>query len=518
MVAGLLAPDAGAVTLLGRAAFREGTGADPAAYREARRGIGYVFQDPEDQIITTVVEDDVAFGPENLGLPREEIAARVERELRRVALTDLAKADPTRLSGGQQQRVAIAGALALHPELLVLDEPGALLDVRGRRGVMRACAKLHARGTAIVHVTHFVEEAEAADRVLVMDRGRVALEGTPAEVFARADALEELHLELPAARRLVLALGREAAPEPAPSAGGRRDAARAVRGDAAAVEAAGVSFSYGAAPVLDDVSLEVAAGEFVCVVGQTGSGKSTLARLACALAQPDAGTLATCGVDVRDRRRRRELRRRVGYAMQRPERQLFCDTVAEDVAFGPRNRGLPEVEVSRLVAETLRLLGIEDLADRSPFGLSGGQQRLAGLAGVLVGDPDLLVLDEPMAGLDPTGRQGLRRILRGLHAEGRALLMVTHSMEDAAELADRIVVLDRGRVVAQGTPAEVFADARDLASRGLGVPGPLELAHALEAAGAGPLGGPLTLDALAGALRARGVGPARLEELLGEVA
>ena len=205
VLSGLLAPDAGEVELLGHTVFAQGT-TDAEAYRTARRSLGLVFQNPDDQIVTTVVADDVAFGPENLGIPAAQISRRVTRELHRVALDDYAQADPTHLSGGQKQRVAIAGALAMEPEVLVLDEPGALLDVRGRRSIMHVIERLHASGTTIVHITHFMEEALGADRVIVLDHGRIALEGTPAEVFSHDGEIVRLGLDEPFAARLAAEL------------------------------------------------------------------------------------------------------------------------------------------------------------------------------------------------------------------------------------------------------------------------------------------------------------------------
>ncbi|MEY8437032.1 ATP-binding cassette domain-containing protein [Atopobiaceae bacterium 24-176] len=199
LLAGISAPDAGEVELMGHACFKGGQ-ADGAAYAQARSRISMVFQNPDDQIVTTRVEDDVAFGPENLGWLPERIEKVVARELDRAAMTDYAQADPSLLSGGQQQRVAIAGALAMEPDLLVLDEPGARLDVRGRAGVARVIEGLGGHAT-VVHVTHFMDEAAQADRVVVMDRGRIALEGSPDEVL-EDPRLEGLSLEAPFTVRL----------------------------------------------------------------------------------------------------------------------------------------------------------------------------------------------------------------------------------------------------------------------------------------------------------------------------
>lgn len=513
VICGLLAPDEGDVELAGHAVCTGGV-PDLAAYRDARRQLGLVFQNPDDQIVTSVVADDAAFGPENLGVPRAQIAARVARELRRVAMEKYAHADPSRLSGGQRQRVCIAGALAMEPAVLVLDEPSSLLDVRGRAAIMRVMGRLAAAGATLVHVTHFMDEALAADRVIVMQRGHVALEGTPDEVFAakNAQVIEALGLEMPFEARLAAALRADAADgKVAAVAGpsGEKPAACAACAPAAeplAILACDLGFSYGPdAQALDGVSLEVPAHATTAIVGQTGSGKSTLLRLLCGLEAADAGSLTVCGINAATKRGRCQVRRAVGYVMQHPERQLFAQTVAEDVAFGPRNQGLSAAEVERRVAHALDLVGLADRRDASPFELSGGQQRLAAIAGVLAMEPELLVLDEPTAGLDPRGRARLRALMADLAAHGVTLLQVTHSMEDAAR-ANHVVLLDQSHVLAAGTPAEVFCPANEpqLTAVGLGLPRPLAYAreHALDAR-------PLTLEALVAALRAQDAEEAR---------
>ncbi len=530
VVCGLLAPDAGDVTLVGEKVFANGA-ADFDAYRRARRKLGLVFQNPEDQIVTSVVEEDVAFGPENLGLPPERIEHLVRRELHRVAMERYAKADPARLSGGQRQRVTIAGALAMEPRVLVLDEPSSSLDVRGRRSVMKVVEKLRGVGCTVVHVTHFMDEALGADRVVVLDHGRVALAGTPREVFSHVDEIRALGLEEPFAGRLSSQLQErgmdvawtcdedvllaELARRTSGHGCGRvRPAAAMTPHPTAApvVLAEDVHFSYeqsrrwrrsaNVAPAaLDGVTLEVPRGAHVALVGQTGSGKSTLLRLVAALEVPDQGRIEVDGISTADRKHRRQLHGRVGYVMQRPERQLFAETVAADVAYGPTNLGLSASEVERRVQQALALVGLSGKDDASPFQLSGGQQRLCALAGILAMEPDLLVLDEPTAGLDPRGRRNLRRILNDLNAAGTTLIEVTHAMEDAAR-ADLVAVLDGGRVVLTGTPAQVFSadNAEKLHDMGLGIPRPLAFARAMEDTCCMPLGEPLTNEALADAI------------------
>ena len=531
VIAGLLAPDEGTVSLVGRTVCRDGQ-PDFEAYGHARRKIGLVFQNPDDQIVTSIVEEDVAFGPENLCLPPDEIGRRVERELARVAMGDYARSDPSRLSGGQKQRVAIAGALAMEPEVLVLDEPGALLDVRGRRGIMRVMAGLRAQGTTIIHITHFMEEALAADRVLVMDHGRIMFDGGPPEVFSHCDELLALGLELPFTARLSAELRvhgfdvpwtcddeelREAlAPQCACTRAGHASAAEAdglpqerVPSDqtgrttttggapqgnpACTVER--VSYSYnddGGRRALEDISFGVSRGSSVAIVGQTGSGKSTLVRLLCALEVPDAGRIVVDGIDTARKRDRRLLHGRIGYVMQHPERQLFAETVLEDVAYGPRNMGLSPDEVRARCARALELVGLTGREEASPFTLSGGQQRLCAIAGVLAMEPKVLVLDEPMAGLDPHGRAQLEQILSDVLAAGTTSIRVTHSMDDAAK-ANQVIVLAQARLLMRGTPEEVYAPAHEaeLHQAGLGLPAATRWALAL-----GLDAAPLTMSAL----------------------
>ena len=534
VICGLLAPDEGEVELAGERVCAGGR-PDLEAYRRARRALGLVFQNPDDQIVTSVVEDDVAFGPENLGLPREEIAARAARELHRVAMDDYAHADPARLSGGQKQRVAIAGALAMEPAVLVLDEPGSLLDVRGRAAILRVMGRLAKAGTTLVHVTHFMEEALEADRVIVLDHGRVALEGAPEEVFSCGAELSELGLEVPFAARLSQRLGlpwtcSEPAlldelcelgtcffvqterdrpercvdpnsPHPIKETGLSRSVCtkkHVPNSQAPILQVEHASFSYGrGVPALDDVSLEVAEGSSLAIIGQTGSGKSTLLRLLCGLEVPDRGRVVVDGNDTSSRRGRKAARRAIGYVMQHPERQLFAETVEKDVAFGPRNLRLPEQEVDRRVTRALELVGLAGRRGASPFKLSGGQRRLCALAGILATEPRVLVLDEPTAGLDPRGRAMLRRVLARLRGQGITLVQVTHSMEDAAR-CDRVAALDQSRLVAVGTPREVFSRESEprLTQSGLGIPRSLRVARELERRGWLELGDPIATDEL----------------------
>lgn len=439
LIAGLTAPDAGEVTLLGHRVFTD-DGPNAAEYRAARRGIGVVFQNPEDQLVTTVLEDDVAFGPENLGLDRETIGKRIQQSLDAVDLANVRRADPTRMSGGQQQRAAIAGMLAMNPSMLVLDEPTAMLDETARAEVMRVLDALQARGTTIVHVTHHTDETLHADRVVHMQSGRI-IEDAPGSAVAQCPETEESsavsdprHGNHPAASLPLLS----DLSNPSTSA---TDAATPP-----AIRVSHLTYRYAGAKqsVIDDLSFSIQQGETVALMGSNGSGKSTLVRLLCALAKPDSGRIEVAGIPVArpkpaNRKQLAELRRHVGYVMQHPEHQLFADTVAEDVAYGPRNQGLSETEVGERVREALSLLHIEHLADRSPFDLSGGQQRLAAIAGVVACRPDVLVMDEPTASLDMHAKARIHELLQTLRNRGVTMFIITHDRAEAEALADRVV-------------------------------------------------------------------------------
>ena len=540
ILSGLTAPDEGTVTFLGTTVVNDGQ-VDFEAYKTVRPQLGLVFQNPEDQIICSVVADDIAFGLENLQVPSDQITPLVEEQITLGTLTEFASENPQMLSGGQQQRVAISGALVMKPQILILDEPSAALDVVHRNNVMGLVEKLRAAGKTIVHVTHFMDEVVSADHVIALDDGRVAFEGTPEALFEQHELVECLHLEEPFAYQVAQALNNRGvvvckSPSAervideltgllATAAQGARSAAAAgscddatVAGcdgaavaagcgdatgsvsEAAAVSVRDVTFSY-QKPVLKNISVGVQKGSHVAVIGSTGSGKSTLARLICALDTPDSGSLCVAGLDTRQKQNRRKLHGIVGYVMQRPERQLFAQTVAEDVAFGPTNLGLSACDVTSAVNAALELVGLSHKADVSPFELSGGQQRLCALAGIIAMHPKVLVLDEPTSGLDPYYCSELRKIINAVLEDCCTVIELTHSMEDAAE-TDQIVVLHEGDLVFSGTPYQTFTHftEAEFQELGLGIPHALAWAQRLSRTTGINLGEPLTLSELVDAL------------------
>ncbi len=532
ILSGLTAPDEGTVTFLGTTVVNNGQ-VDFEAYKTIRPQLGLVFQNPEDQIICSVVADDIAFGLENLQVPSDQITPLVEQQIKLGTLTEFSSENPQMLSGGQQQRVAISGALVMKPQILILDEPSAALDVVHRNNVMGLVEKLRAAGKTIVHVTHFMDEVVSADHVIALDDGRVAFEGTPEALFEQHELVECLHLEEPFAYQVAHALNNRGvvvckspsaqrvlneltgllatAAQGARSAGaaGSCDGAAVAAGcgdatgsvsEAAAVSVRDVTFSY-QKPVLKNISVDVQKGSHVAVIGSTGSGKSTLARLICALDTPDSGILCVAGLDTRQKQNRRKLHGIVGYVMQRPERQLFAQTVAEDVAFGPTNLGLSACDVASAVDAALKLVGLSHKADASPFELSGGQQRLCALAGVIAMQPKVLVLDEPTSGLDPHYCSELRKIINAVLEDGCTVIELTHSMEDAAE-TDQIIVLHEGDLVFSGTPYQTFThfSETEFQDLGLGIPHALAWAQRLSRTTGINLGEPLTLSELVDAV------------------
>lgn len=552
----LLQPDTGTVRVNGMVA------SDPELVYDIRSTAGMVFQNPDDQLVATLVEDDVAFGPENLGVESAQIAQRVREALKGVGLVGFERHETHALSGGQKQRVALAGVLAMEPRVLILDEASSMLDPRGRKGLMKACHALHERGMTIVMITHFMEEAAEADRVAVFQAGRVAMFGTPEEILTRADELAQLNLDMPASCCLGTALrakgvpvhaqvrevdmvaeiaqayadrsGEDAAERPsAPDSRVLDNASSATDGTAVSepvIEISHLSHSYSLSArerrrwrkrsatagksnkqalwgndpsspwTLRDVSLTVRRGEFLGLAGHTGSGKSTLVQHLNGLIRPQEGSVRALGLDLSNKKDAAAVKAKVGVVFQYPERQLFAETVAQDVAFGPHNLGLPQDEVDRRVESSLLRVGLDlsTVGDKSPFELSGGQQRRVAFAGVLAMEPEVLVLDEPMAGLDPAARRDFLELINRLHREGLTVVMVSHSMDDLANCCDRIVVMNEGAVFAEGTPAQVFAHADELKSIGLGVPAAQRMALALAEAGV-PLrrGGLYTVEPLA---------------------
>ncbi len=410
------------------------TGAHPLP--TLAQNVGMVFQNPASQLFHLTVQDEVAFGPRNLGLSENEVSRRVEWALTITGLNDLEQRSPSQLSGGQQQRVAIAAALAMRPRVLVLDEPMASLDVPGVRQVMSALADLNRRhGITIVLIEHrLAEAARLAGRVILMDRGRIVADGTPNRVLADRPLLRRLGIRRPTSEtpmnweRLLQSNGHT--PPLMPPLLELRD----------------VQAGFSRRPVLTGVNLSLYPGDFVALVGNNGAGKTTLGLVAAGLLKPQRGSVSFNGGHQRTRPGLD-----VGLLFQNPIHQLFTDLVDDEVAFGPYNYDRFDPADHEQILSQADLLS---LRNRAPMTLSAGQQQRLTLAATLSLRPKLVILDEPTMGQDWGHLQQLMAFVNELNRQGTAILLITHDYKLVHRYARRAVLLRQGKIVAEGVPKE----------------------------------------------------------------
>ncbi len=498
---------------------------------DIRQNAGMVFQNPDNQIIATIVEEDVGFGPENLGVETEEIWKRVNYALERVGMVEYRKHSPNKLSGGQKQRVAIAGVLAMKPKCIILDEPTAMLDPNGRKEVINTIKELNKKEkVTIILVTHYMDEVIDADYVYVMDKGKVALKGIPAEVFSNVEKIYEIGLDVPQPTEIAYLLekrGKEmprgilhseelinqiiargyiekhnksVATDIAENIASNNDENRKINdlrtdnkisdkniseknsiyeeADKVILEADNISYVYSEGTnyekkAIDSVSFKIKQGEIIGIIGHTGSGKSTLICHLNGLNQASSGEVRYMGKNIYDKNEKlSDLRKNVGIVFQYPEYQLFESTVLEDVCFGAKNKGMNKEQAIETAKKVLAMVGVgEEFYNRSPFELSGGEKRRVAIAGVLAMMPQVLILDEPTAGLDPKGRDEILNLLKSLNEkEGLTIVIVSHSMEDMGKFANRLLVMSKGKLIFDDTPRRVFRQYKKLEEIGLAAP------------------------------------------------
>lgn len=484
--------------------------ADESRLFDIRQTVGMVFQNPDNQLVATIVEEDVAFAPENLGVPPEEIRRRVDDALKQVDMYEFREHAPHQLSGGQKQRVAIAGIIAMQPRCIVMDEPTAMLDPKGRKEVMKTIKYLNReKGITVVLITHYMDEAAQADRVVVMDKGGIIMDDVPKKIFSQAERLKAVGLDVPQVTELCGALrsggvdiSREiifedecaqaiaALPRKGTLHKEEKESRKSVPAGECLVDIKNVTYKYSIGTpfekvAVNDVSLLVNKGEFVGIIGHTGSGKSTLIQHLNGLIKPTSGEILVDGINIWDKKVNiRDIRFKVGIVFQYSEHQLFEETVAKDIAYGPKNMGLSKEETERRVYEAAASMDIEHLLERSPFELSGGQQRRVALAGVLAMDPQVLILDEPAAGLDPKGRDKILSQIKRYHeSSGKTVLLVSHSMEDIVKYASKVLVMNKGRLFCYDDTDKVFERTEELARIGLDVPQVTRMSHILKELG-----------------------------------
>lgn len=473
--------------------------------------VGLVFQDPESQLVTASVADEIAFGPENLGVSRQEIEERVTDAVNMARLDGYLNRDPINLSGGEQQATAIASIYAMHPEIYVMDEPTSNLDPLGTKQVLSLIIDIaKKRGKTLVVVEHKLEEVlPLVDRAVVLDEGRVVRDGTVTEVLRQGDIpgiftrppivqlSERLKLEgvpltadeifptLESALQL-----SEASPPPPPSIDKQYGEP--------VIEVSDVWYAYGEdAPALRGVDLQVRQGEFVAILGRNGSGKTTLVRHLIGLNQPDKGSVTVLGKPVSETPVM-ELAQRVGYCFQNPNHQMVSFYVKEELAFGMRARGYTEEHIEEASREALDFVGMSDYMDSEVLSLGKGLTQRLALASILTLEPEILIVDEPATGQDPHMTVEIFDLIKQLNDQGKTVLLITHKFGIAAEYAPRAVVMSHGKVTHDGAFTEIVSNREFLRDNSLDQPEITRLAGKLAPYGIPPW--MVTVDQLESAL------------------
>lgn len=481
----------------------------PANHTAIRSRVGLVFQRPQDQIVASTVEEEIAFGPANLALPPREVRQRVEDALETANLVHLRKRHPFFLSAGEAQRLALAGVLAMQPQCIIFDESTAMLDPANRAAVMDQAKRLHAHGITIIFITHLMHEAAQCGRVIALHQGQIVSDGPPLEVFAKHTLLSDIGLEQPHTCQAARMLGRLFPSIPPdilregdlfstlPKYAGKRvhpspshSPASTIDHTNALIAVEKLSHSYPrqaptARPALDQFSFTIAAGGMHALIGVSGSGKSTLLQHLNALIRPQAGRVTVGSYDLSSKDLdTRALRRMVALAFQQPEDQIFEHYVGDEIAYGPRNLGYGG-KLSEVVRDAMGLVGLdyESYKDRFTSELSGGERRKVALASILAIRSDILLLDEPLAGLDPRARGQVLALLQDLHHQGQTLLISTHQYEHLIAACGAVTIMHHGRDVLHGAPGYAFNQQEALESAGITPPFTVRLAQAMRAQG-----------------------------------
>ena len=473
-----------------------------------------LFQDPSSQLVNPTVFDEIAFGPENYGVPREEILSRVKESIESMRLNGYEERNPHSLSGGEQQACALAAIVSMRPEVYVLDEPTSNLDPIGSMRVLSHLSELSKseKATTII-VEHKLEELlHLVDRLIVMQEGRIVAEGEPRKMLEDAESLSKLGLKTPQTALLFSRLRKfdpslkmpltfdEAVSEMSAFLKPRTRGAAIVRSSAAVasdpkgadqgetiIRTEGLVHVYEAGTVaLRGVTLEIRRGDFLAIIGQNGSGKTTLVKHFNGLLRPTQGKVTVFGLDA-SQTSIRELSTKVGYCFQNPDHQICTDSVRKELGFGPRNLELPEDEIQKRVDEVTDAIGLRRMLDDNPFNRSKGERQRIAVASVLTMKPDVLVVDEPTTGQDDRMARQMMDFYRKLHDEdGKTVIVITHDMNLAAEYANRVFVMWNGQVLLSGSPREVFAESETIEKTYLKAPQITRFAQALKPFGFPP--------------------------------
>ena len=434
-------------------------------FRELRRTVGMLFQDPENQIVAAMLEDDVAFAPENQGLPPDEIQLRVDTALAETDMLKKKDSAVSALSGGEKQRAALAGVLAANVKCLILDEPTAMLDPSGRRKIEKVLRYLHAGGMTVIQITHQLEAESFSDiqKVIVLSEGGVKWQGSVNDFW---DNAEILGFNVPDSLRVKRLCDSRRINFPQGLAGlihrQQKTEPEKEHHDKFLID--GLSFSYNdKSYALRDIHADIHAGEWLSIIGKSGSGKSTLVQHLNALYKIQEGRIYFDGLPLPQKGEEvYTLRQKTGLVFQNPEDQLFSSTVKEELAFAPKNAGFKGDELEEAVIYGLECAGLSrDFLERNPIALSGGERRLVAIASVLSAKPEVVVLDEPLAGLDASYQRKILGMLARLRDEGKTIITVTHDLDMALHYSNRILLLRDSRVINEGRPDEIIRDIMD---------------------------------------------------------
>jgi energy-coupling factor transporter ATPase len=475
-LSGLLIPQQGLILIAGK------NSRDKNNLGAIHQLVGMVFQHPQEQMIASTVEEDVAFGPENLGLPTSEIQERVKQALLDVDMWDQRTRAPQHLSAGQMQRVALAGILAMRPKCVIFDETTAMLDPAGRIEVLESIEKLRRQGITIISISHLMEEACLAERILALSKGKLIFDGSPVDLFTNKTLIQSLNLNQPRIlsfahqlRKWIPSLqnpmtleefDRQINPLANPIIFGELNRSHfAENVSNPIVECQNLTFTYMqdtplAHTALEDISFSIPEGSIHGLIGATGSGKSTLIQHFNGLYFPQKGKLRVGSFEVNRDVDFIELRRYAGIVFQNPNYQLFEQYVGDEIAYGLRLLGVEGQELRKRVSDAMNMVGMdfENFKDRMTFALSGGEKRKVALASTLVLNPTLLLLDEPTAGLDPVARSEILNQMKTLHENGKTLVVSSHQLEDLALLTDHVTLLSEGHVIASQMSDQLLSD------------------------------------------------------------
>jgi energy-coupling factor transport system ATP-binding protein len=464
--------------------------------------IGLVFQDFEAQLFSTNVNLEIAFGPENFGVPREEIVRRIEKVLKTVKLEGFEDRQPATLSGGQKQRLAIGSVLATYPDIICMDEPTTDLDPVGKLGIFTIARELHESSDfTLVIIEHETEEALHADRVIVMKDGEILRQGNPLEVLREVRFTDEvgiMSLQIPKYFKELLDCENRDLPLN-PEDGytffqqqglkidqrkydqlvTRDEDRRKSYGEVVLSVQDLVHVYPNGNRAVDGISMDIREREFVAILGHNGSGKTTLVKHFNGLLAPTEGNITVYGKNTREHSIF-EIGKEIGYVFQNPDHQIFADTVFDEIAFSPKIRGCAEEEVKERVSEALEAVELTGYEEKDPFSLSKGERQRVAVASVLSARPKIIVLDEPTTGLDYREQKRMMELIKKLNDSGHTIIMITHTMWVVSEYAHRVAAIKDGKIMMEGPTREVFAREKELYDSYLKTPHIVSLSNMLE--------------------------------------